>query len=127
LILTWKKPKHTHKHTMNSSTQHTKTSLKKMKKDELIEMVLNYQKIDAELEFQRKVSFWRMCEGHNGFHKNTNIHDDEWLEEMRVMISDLACGETAPWDHEELFEGYKDWIGYEEYLKEMEEQDEEDE
>ena len=45
-------------------------------------------KLTEEVEEERKISFWRMCESYNGFHKNTNLHDPEWIAEMNAMIED---------------------------------------
>lgn len=65
------------------------------------------------LELQRKVSFWRMCETHNGFPSigDTNLRDPEWIAEMNAMIEDrqesMWCNGTV----KELQEGYLEFVG----------------
>ena len=128
----------------------SKTALKKMKKADLVEHILEMQEknsVDAlfdrlsltaaeqaeelknekrKVEEQKKISFWRMCESYNGFRNSTNLFDSEWLEEMKAMIDDrqedLWCEGSA----DELFSGYKDWIGYDEWKKENADDDDDD-
>ena len=73
-----------------------------------------YEKLKEDFEYQKQISFWRMCESYNGFHKNV-CFDKEWMDEMNEMIeekhdSKAWCEGTV----EELQEGYRVWVGYEE-------------
>lgn len=68
------------------------------------------KRLTVSLAEQKRISFWRMCESYNGFHKNV-IFDADWLEEMKAMIEDRKDEID---DEGDLFEGYKEWIGYEE-------------
>jgi len=81
------------------------------------------EKLKEQLQYEQKVSFWRMCESYNGFHKNTNIRHPEWIEEMNEMIEDRWennswCSGTV----EELQKGYLEWVGG--YQTEDEDEDE---
>ena len=74
-------------------------------------------KLTEDVEQERKISFWRMCESYNGFHKNTNIHDPDWIAEMNAMIEDKFepgsdYGVGYPVSVEELKAGYLEWIDY---------------
>jgi hypothetical protein len=75
-------------------------------------------KLTEEVEEERKISFWRMCESYNGFHKNTNLHDPEWIAEMNAMIEDkfdpglLLHPGYGPVTVEELQAGYSEWVDY---------------
>ena len=68
------------------------------------------------MDEERKISFWRMCESYNGFHKNTNIHDPEWIAEMNAMIEDKFDPGLLRVDYpvsvEELQAGYSEWVDY---------------
>ncbi len=79
------------------------------------EEVKELEQLKGAYKFQKQVSFWRMCESYNGFHKDTNLNDPEWLGEMDAMIEDrwdsnAWCDGTV----EELQKGYRDWVGGEE-------------
>ena len=65
--------------------------------------------LKAELELQKKISFWRMCEAYNGFHKNTDLRSSEWIVEMNAMIEDRF--EEGLGSVEDLQAGYLDWVG----------------
>ena len=73
-------------------------------------------KLTEEVEEERKISFWRMCESYNGFNKNTNLHDPEWIAEMNAMIEDKFDPEVFrdSWTVtvEELQAGYSEWVDY---------------
>jgi len=75
------------------------------------ELTEESDKLEAIIVQEKRNSFWRMCESYNGFNKNTNLCDPDWLEEMRVEIEDRKDEID---DEGDLFEGYKEWIGYEE-------------
>ena len=76
------------------------------------------QKLKKELEYERKVSFWRMCESYNGFHKNTNLRHPEWIAEMNEQIEDKA--DLGPVGVKELQEGYLEFVGGYETVEEDE-------
>ena len=81
------------------------------------------KKLKEQLQYERKISFWRMCESYNGFHKNTNLRHPEWIAEMNAMIEDrwdsnAWCEGTV----EELQKGYLEWVGG--YQTEEEDEDE---
>ena len=79
------------------------------------ETVEELEQLKGAYKFQKQVSFWRMCESYNGFHKNTNITGPEWLVEMDAMIEDRWDeNEWCEGTLEELQQGYRDWVGGEE-------------
>ena len=69
------------------------------------------EQYEEKLRMSRLYEFFRMCEGENGFHKNTNLYEKEWLSEMYDMINDRRDSNMPEID--ELFDEYKEWIGYE--------------
>ena len=91
------------------------------KQDKISLLEAENKKLKEDLEQQRKETFWRMCESYNGFHKNTNLRDPDWLGEMYAAIEDRA--EEHDGTVEELYAGYVEWVGG----PQSEEEEEEDE
>ena len=70
-----------------------------------------YDDLKEELRMSRLYEFFRECEAYNGFHKDVNLYDQEWLNEMYVMFEERRQrGMPAT---EELYKEYKEWIDYE--------------
>lgn len=71
------------------------------------------KKLQEALEMQKKVSFWRMCETHNGFPSisDINLRDPEWIEEMNAMIEDRQESMWCQGTVKELQEGYLEFVG----------------
>ena len=89
----------------NEELQEMNESMKKTLQDKFNEI----EALKAELELQKKISFWRMCEAYNGFHKNTDLRSSEWIVEMNAMIEDRF--EEGLGSVEDLQAGYLDWVG----------------
>lgn len=70
------------------------------------------EQLEEKLRMSRLYEFFRVCEGENGFHKNTNLYEKEWLSEMYDMINDRR--ESNMPEIDELFDEYKEWISYDE-------------
>tara|TARA_R110001592_G_scaffold175778_1_gene415119 strand:- start:656 stop:982 length:327 start_codon:yes stop_codon:yes gene_type:complete len=70
------------------------------------------KKLKEALKSEKQISFWRMCEAYNGFHKNTNLRDPKWIAEMNAQMEDRHdSNEWCEGTVEELQAGYFDWVG----------------
>ena len=78
---------------------------------DFIKLQEKYEDLEEQLRMSRLYEFFRMCEAYNGFHKNTNLYDQEWLNEMYVMFEERR-DRSMP-DTSELYKEYKEFIGYE--------------
>ena len=81
----------------------------KTQEEEIKKLTEESDKHEAIIVQEKRISFWRMCESYNGFQKNTNLCDPDWLEEMKAQIWDRKDEIN---DEGDLYEGYKEWIGY---------------
>jgi predicted translin family RNA/ssDNA-binding protein len=77
---------------------------------------------NKEVDEWTMISFFRMCEAYNGFHKNTNLCDDEWIASMEAEIEHRRSGHMNSSDKWTI-DAYKEWINYEE-MKDDSDEDE---
>ena len=69
------------------------------------------KKLKEERDQARREAFWRMCEAYNGFHKNTDLRNPQWISEIKdAMEYHYDCCD-ADGSVEELHEGYIEWVG----------------
>jgi len=87
-----------------------KKQLIKEKQEHVLALESN-KKLKEERDQARREAFWRMCEAYNGFHKNTDLRDPQWIGEIKdAMEYHYDCCD-ADGSVEELHEGYIEWVG----------------